>query len=294
MHKKEGSIPMAELKTWRKIPPKAGSGIKKRGIFPKPPVIPGTCILDGLYFIGDDYVGCYIVDTSDGLIMIDCTCNSDYHYELIKKGFEDNDLNICDIKYIFITHGHFDHYGKCERFREESGAKILMSMRDYELAATPGKTPFPPIACEPDIYIDDGDTLTLGLVTMKFFITGGHTPASVSAIFNAFDEGRPRTAAIFGGSSVTPFMKEPEIQQFLDSAKRWTALCDEHNVDTLLCAHPFEINARQKIDLIRNVNNRGVSNPFVLGREGCRMYEDLLISRGMEGLARIQNEQPNP
>lgn len=285
---------MTELKSWRQIPAKTGSGIKKRGTFPKPPIIPAICILDGLYFIGDEYVGCYILDTGDGLIMIDCTCNSDYHYELIKKGFEDLELDIQNIKYIFITHGHFDHYGKCERFREESGARILMSKADYELASTPGKTPFPAMPCEPDMYIEDGDVLALGLTTMKFYLTGGHTPASVSAIFNVFDEGKPRTAGIFGGSSVTPFMKEPEIRQFLDSARRWRTLCEECHVDTLLCSHPFEINAKEKICLIRNVNNRGVSNPFVLGREGCRMYENLLIARGEEGLNNANKSPANP
>lgn len=178
--------------------------------------------MDGLFFIGDEYVGSYVLQTSEGLIMIDCLWNSTYHFELIKKGFEDLELELEDLKYIIVTHGH--------------------------------------------------------------------TPAGVSIILPVLDEGKQRKAGLFGGTSVTPFMSLEECQDFLDFANRWRDLCDEENVDILLCVHPFEINAKEKIQLIRHVDNYGIANPFALGREGCRMFDELLIHRGTVGLEKAKKD----
>lgn len=280
--------PLRKPASWRVLAKERGVSFPL-GTYPKPPRIPPTCVLDGLYFIGDEFVGCYVVDTGDGLIMIDCTCNSNDHLNYILHDFQALGLDIRNLRYICITHGHFDHYGQCEQLREISGAKILMAEGEYIMARDVIRKGYLPIKAEPDQFLHDGDTLTLGCITLHFYTTPGHTPETTSIIWNVFDEGKPHVAGLFSGCGITGFMNLPMIEQYIESAKRWTKLCEEHQVDTLLSVHPYVINAKEKINLIRNISNSGVSNPFVVGREGCRMYEELLIHRGLKGL-RIKKE----
>lgn len=269
--------------SWRVLAKVRGISFQP-GTYPHPPRIPPTCILDGLYFIGDEFVGCYIIDTGDGLIMIDCTCNSNYHFNHILHDFDELGLDIQNLRYICITHGHFDHYGQCDRLQALSGARLIMAEAEYLMARNTFRYSYPPINGQPDYFLEDGDSLTVGAVTLYFYITPGHTPASTSIIFKVFDNGVPHTASLFAGCDVSRFMKIPQVIQYIDSAKRWSVLCEEHHADTLLSIHPYVINAKEKIDLIRNINHFGIANPFIIGREGCKLYEDLLIHRGLKGL----------
>ncbi len=279
---------MTEIKKWRVILPKDKAGIKKRGMIPRKPLIPSTLILDGVYFIGDEFVGCHVVDTGEGLVLLDCMFNSEWHYQMLLNGFEDLELDIKDVKYIIISHGHSDHYGYCDRIREISGAKIVMSKVDNDFAMSGERNPFPPMSVSADIFVQDGDKLEIGNTTFRFYETGGHTPYSVSVIFDVYDMGRKRTAAINGGCSVTPSMTKEEVEHFLKSARRYRQICKDEHADTLLSPHQFEINGKEKIDLIRKVGNEGVFNPFVVGTEGVLEYNDFLIKRGEAGLKRFE------
>lgn len=81
---------------------------QKRSVMFRKPLI-----LDGVYFIGNEYVGCHVIDTGEGYILLDCICDSDWYYEMIQNGFEGMDLDIKGLRYIFVSHCHFNHYGMC-------------------------------------------------------------------------------------------------------------------------------------------------------------------------------------
>ena len=96
----------------------------------------------------------------------------------LKNIIEKNDIQI---QYIVLTHGHGDHIGGVqEHLRDFPDAKVVCSraeekmLLDLELNEAhhfgPEKVSF-----KPDILVDDGDTLTVGNMTMKFIMTPGHT-----------------------------------------------------------------------------------------------------------------------
>ena len=73
-----------------------------------------------MYYIGIGWVSAYLVDTGDGLIMIDALYGDfvDTAIEDIKGlGFDPEDL-----EYILVTHGHFDHVGGAGEFQQQFGA----------------------------------------------------------------------------------------------------------------------------------------------------------------------------
>jgi glyoxylase-like metal-dependent hydrolase (beta-lactamase superfamily II) len=86
---------------------------------------------------------------------------------------------------IIITHGHFDHVFASARFKAETGAEIVMHPDDLSLLAEVPETarffgikaPVPP---NPDRLVREGDTVTVGTLSLGVLETPGHTPGSIS------------------------------------------------------------------------------------------------------------------
>ncbi len=90
------------------------------------------------------------------------------------------------LKYILLTHGHFDHMMGVEKFRQEFSAKVVIHSLDEDKLASDVKSlysnfdresEFAPTSA--DITVNDGDTLPLGDETIEVIHTPGHTKGGV-------------------------------------------------------------------------------------------------------------------
>lgn len=146
-------------------------------------------IIGNVYFVGTFQSSCHIIDTGDGLILID-TGYSNALYLVIrsiyKLGFAPE-----DIKYIIHTHWHWDHTEGTQAMVDLSGAKTLIGRLDEQKALK---------YFTPDILISDGDTLTLGNTTVTFMETPGHTHGTVSLFFETEQDGKKYRVGMFGGA----------------------------------------------------------------------------------------------
>ena len=99
------------------------------------------------------------------------------------------DVSISNVKlkYVLLTHGHFDHIGKTERYRRE-GARVCIHRDDASLLSDGERNASslfmrdPMIIPDADVLLSDGDTLTLGQTDIRVVHTPGHTPGSVCYI----------------------------------------------------------------------------------------------------------------
>ena len=146
-------------------------------------------IIGNVYYVGTFQASCHLVDTGDGLILIDPGYSNTLY--LVIDGIYKLGFKPTDIKYIVNTHWHGDHTEACAALAELSGAKTLIGVRDFEKA----KKYF-----EADRVIRDGDTLEVGCVKMKFLETPGHTAGTVSFFFDSVDEGKIYRVGMFGGA----------------------------------------------------------------------------------------------
>lgn len=82
------------------------------------------------------------------------------------------------IKYIILTHGHFDHILKAKRYKEFTGAKIVIGEYESEftenmklnLSRGKGVAPF-----KADILLKDNEKFNLGDLEFTAIHTPGHT-----------------------------------------------------------------------------------------------------------------------
>ena len=146
-------------------------------------------IIGNVYFVGTFQSSCHLIDTGDGLIMIDPGCSNVFYLvidSIYKLGFKPQ-----DVRYIINSHWHWDHTEATAAMADLSGAKTLIGAEDAEKA----KAYF-----DADIIVRDGDTLTLGNTTVTFMETPGHTKGTLSFFFETEDNGKVYRVGMFGGA----------------------------------------------------------------------------------------------
>ena len=94
-------------------------------------------------------------------------------------------LNGKNVKYVLLTHGHFDHVSGVYGLQKEEGAEVVIHPSDREHLLDPKKSlaegnfPEPHQPVTADILVKDGDVIMLGSSPIKVMHTPGHTEGSV-------------------------------------------------------------------------------------------------------------------
>ena len=121
--------------------------------------------------VGPIETNCYIVTDENTLqcAVIDPGDESN----TVMDYLEDNHLTA---KYIFLTHGHFDHTMAVNAVQAEIGATVCIHRADVGT----GDYRFTPPAGA--VYYGEGDTFTVGALTFEVLETPGHTPGGVTLL----------------------------------------------------------------------------------------------------------------
>ena len=131
--------------------------------------------------IGDIHTNCYILtdEASGESAAVDCAM-FDADYEALLKS-----AGVSSLKYILLTHGHFDHVSGVKRLKDACGGQIVIHQEDAACLTDPKKSlssyvryaELEPVT--PDLLVDEGSELLLGSTKITVMHTPGHTPGSV-------------------------------------------------------------------------------------------------------------------
>ena len=157
-------------------------------------------VMENVYFVGTKWVSAFLIDTPEGLIIIDCMYR-EVLYLLIDSiralGFDPH-----DIKHLLLTHGHFDHCGavrelqemsNCEVWVGEGDAFFFTERRDL-IAFENHVAPF-----RIDHYYDYEKPIEFGGMKIWPVHCPGHTPGTTCFFFDVEHEGETLTLGIHGG-----------------------------------------------------------------------------------------------
>ena len=157
------------------------------------------------------FTNAYVIEGNRGSILVDCGWDSSEAIWAFREELRVERLSFEDINWVVVTHVHPDHFGLAAKLRELCGAKIVMHRADAELiharyvdyaglVEDTGKMLLSEgvpadeademressvwaaqfvTAAEPDVVVEDGDTVSNGTFQLEVLHTPGHTPGHI-------------------------------------------------------------------------------------------------------------------
>lgn len=131
----------------------------------------------GRLMLGMCQTNCYFVykEGEREVIFVDPADRGEYIYEVL----QDNGFTVAGI---LLTHGHFDHILGVEELKAKSGARVyafetekaLCNDPQLNVSAQVGRT----CTVDADVYVKDGEEITIAGMTCRAVATPGHTEGS--------------------------------------------------------------------------------------------------------------------
>jgi metallo-beta-lactamase class B len=207
--------------------------------------IPPFKIVGPIHYVGTFDLGAYLIATPQGHILIDGGVAESG--PVIERSIRALGFKLEDVKILLTTQAHFDHVASLAHFVRVSHARVEVMRGDETLVADGGKSDylfsearflFEPVKV--DRVLRDGDTVTLGGVTLTARLTPGHTPGSTTWMTTVEDGGRrysvlfPNSAGINAG---TRLVNRPSYPTIADDFRKTFALLESLKPDIFLGAH---------------------------------------------------------
>lgn len=188
-----------------------------------------------IFEIGTFATNCYFLteENSIGLI-VDPAAPSD----ILNKRIEEFGFN--KIKYILLTHGHFDHIGYADMLRKKTGAKIVIYkgeekfLRNSALNMSSFISGMKIAPFDADIIVGDEDKIPFGEKSIEVIHTPGHTSGSCCYIIdNIFFSGD----TLMSGSMGRTDFPTGDYDEIMESLRKIKNLKGNYKV---YCGHGSE------------------------------------------------------
>lgn len=191
-------VSVPQWKAWRVGGQPAVESVRP-GIFSIPVPLPTVAVR---------YVLVYAFECADGLGLVDVGWDSDVAWTTLCAGIDSTGHHVSEVRWVVATHAHRDHYGLAARLRDQTGARFAMHPREADTlparhgsaehqraryvdwmatcgvpveksaAMLPqsliGSAPIP--MPEPDLLLEDGDSVPFSGWDLRAVWTPGHTP----------------------------------------------------------------------------------------------------------------------
>ncbi len=239
-------------------------------------------IFDDVLIVANCSTSCFVLKTTEGLILIDAIYPKVEMYNAIVEAIKDIGWDPNDIKKLVITHGHFDHCGCGKWIVENFHAETYLSKIDDEFWRDVPFFPDRPDTWKDfdiDHYVEDGDEITLGETTIKVLFTPGHTPGGLSYIFPVHENGVRHMAGMWGGTN--PPATIEGIVQYFYSLEHFLNETKKYRCDVTINNHPT-MDGYAKIEYAKQRTSH-MPNVYIIGEDEfqnfCKLYRFLCYDR---------------
>lgn len=227
-------------------------------------------VFDDLYFLGQTAFSVWALRTPEGIILVDAIFDYSVEAEVV-EGLRKLGIDPKEIRYVIISHAHGDHSGGAA-FLQKFGAKVVMSEADWKLYEnTEAKE-----KAKRDVVATDGFAITLGGVTVRTYLTPGHTHGTLSTILPVHDNGTPHVAAVWGGTlfnfrDAKDDPRDLRLRDYAQSAVHFQAMTAISGADILLSNHTAYDGSTVKLAQLKQ-RKSGSPHPYVIGADAVNRY----------------------
>jgi metallo-beta-lactamase class B len=226
-------------------------------------------VADNLYFLGTRIHSAWAIVGSDGIIILEALFDYAAPDEII-GGMKKVGLDTGKVKYIIISHAHADHDGGAKLLQHAMpAAHLVYGAEDWDAvdksANHAGGKP------RHDMVGTDGMKISVGDATVQIVTMPGHTPGTLSFLFEVKDNGKPLRIAYVGGTAI-PFNGDSAYYDgYLTSSRKMARAAADFGATALMSNHTEFDNAYYKANTAAN-RKSGEANPFDVGKAAVARY----------------------
>jgi metallo-beta-lactamase class B len=224
---------------------------------------------DDLYWMGTRSRSTWALTTSDGIILYDTQGVYDAE-DVIVGGLKKLGLDPAKVKYVLISHDHENEVGGARLMQERYGAHIVMGAGDWDMVDQ-SVNGFPNGKPKRDIVATDGMKITLGGRTVTISLMPGHTPGTISGVFQVHDHGKPLTVAYSGGTEFNFVNDVPHFDTYLASERKFVAMAAAAGATIILGNQSQFDGAAPKLRMLAD-RRPGEAHPLDVGAAAVARY----------------------
>jgi metallo-beta-lactamase class B len=259
---------------------------------------PPAQIGDNFYFLGTRNHNTYaLVSRRGDIILIDG--NFEYATEVeIHRGLRFLGLDPKDVKFSIYAHAHGDHDGGAH-LTEAAIPGVTIVYGEGDWPAVLARTVPHASRSGPQNDGTDGRVITVGDVSLQIVTMPGHTPGTLSFLFEFMDGGKPIRVAYPGGTAIQFANPDPAYyDEYIASARKFAQAAAAYGATALLSNHTefdngyFRAHTAATLRDLRDDDDRGKHR-----RHGRRDHNDNGHHDKDDGLDvpdRLLKDVPNP
>jgi metallo-beta-lactamase class B len=204
-------------------------------------------VVGPIHFVGTRGLDAWLITTPEGHLLLNSGLPGSG--PMIEESIRKLGFKPADVKLLLTCHAHVDHVGGHAYLKKVTGAQVAMMGPEAELLQSGGQGDFrygssPEFRFEPvktDRVLKDGDTVTLGGLTLTAHLTPGHTRSSTTWTTTVTDGGKSYSVAFPDGTSVNPgyrLVRNPSYPGIADDYRKTFRVLESLKPDIWLPPHP--------------------------------------------------------
>ena len=226
-------------------------------------------VADNLYFLGTKVHSAWALAGSEGIIVIEALFDYAAKDEIL-DGLKKVGLDPRKVKYVILSHAHADHDGGAKLLQDQiPDVRIVYGAEDWEAVdKSENRAGGKP---KHDLVGADGMKISVGDASMQIVTMPGHTPGTLSYLFEVRDNGKPLRVAYVGGTAI-PFNANAAFYEgYIASSRKMAKAAADYSATVLLSNHSEFDNAYFKAHTAAS-RKAGDANPFDVGTNGVARY----------------------